>query len=79
VRQYCVRAEVDSFRSTTSKPYFRIAVSTDRERDDLRKEPLLYERLSGALRLVGYPPETVSLVHFRIESQETVARDYGGS
>ena len=28
---------------------------------------------------VGYPADAVPFVHFRIESQETVDRDYGGS
>jgi hypothetical protein len=79
-RQYCVTAKADSFRGATSKHFsFRIAVPTDRERDQMRGEPHLYQQLSGALLRVGYPADAVPFVHFRIESQETVDRDYGGS
>jgi len=78
--QYCAAAKADSFRGATPKHFsFRIAVPTDRERDQMRGEPQLYQQLSGALLRVGYPADAVPLVHFRIESQETVDRDYGGS
>jgi hypothetical protein len=45
----------------------------------MRAEPNLYQQFCDALILVGYPTEATPHVHFRIESQETVDRDYGGS
>jgi hypothetical protein len=79
-RHYCPTAQVSSRRGATpSHLSFRIAVGTDKERDRMRGEPNLYQQLCSALVRVGYPPEAVSAVHFRIESQETVDRDYGGS
>jgi hypothetical protein len=45
----------------------------------LRREPQLYQQLSGALLRVGYPADAVPFAHFRIESQETVDQDYGGN
>jgi hypothetical protein len=45
----------------------------------MRGESQLYQQLSGVLLHVGYPADAVPFVHFRIESQETVDRDYGGS
>lgn len=45
----------------------------------MRGEPQLYQRLTGVLLRVGYPADAVPFVPFRIESQETVDRDYGGS
>ena len=58
---------------------FRVAVRTDRERDHMNGEPHLFQQLTGALLRVGYPADACPFVHFRIESQETVDRDYGGS
>ena len=79
-RQYCATARADSFRGATPKQFsFRIVFPTDRERDHLRREPQLYQQLSGALLRVGYPADAVPFVHFRIESQETVDQDYGGN
>jgi hypothetical protein len=79
-RQYCPTAKADSFRCATPKHFsFRIAVRTDRERDHMNGEPRLFQQLTGALLRVGYPADAFPFVHFRIESQETVDRDYGGS
>ena len=45
----------------------------------MRAEPKMYQHFCDALVRVGYPSEAARRVHFRIESQETVNRDYGGS
>lgn len=79
-RQHCPTAKVDAFRGATPKHCsFRVAVVTDRERDHMRGESQLYQQLTGALQRVGYPADAVPFVRFRIESQETVNRDHGGS
>jgi hypothetical protein len=52
---------------------FQIVVSTDRDRDQMRSEPRLYQQLTDALLRIGYPADAVPFVHFRIESQETVS------
>lgn len=58
---------------------FWIATKTDDERDRLRSDPDLLPELHKALIDAGYPSESVRLVHFLVESQETVDREYGGS
>jgi hypothetical protein len=58
---------------------FRVATTTDKERDRMRGEPNLYQQFCNALIQAGYPSDVIPSVHFRIESQETVDRDYGGS
>ena len=79
-RQYCAAARADSFRGATPKHLaFRIAVSTDNERDHLRGQRNLYQQFCEALAHAGYPSDAIPSVRFRIESQETVDRDYGGS
>jgi hypothetical protein len=79
-RRRCPNAEVSSRRGATLKHLsFRIAVNADKERDCMRGEPNLYQQFCDALIRVGYPSEAAPHVHFRIESQETVDRDYGGS
>ena len=76
---YCATAKVDCFSGATPEhSSFRISVSTDQIRDQMRKEPELYQQLCSALLRSGYPEDAVPFVHFRIESQETVDRDYGG-
>jgi hypothetical protein len=45
----------------------------------MRREADLYEKFRSVLVRVGYPSEVIPAVKFRIESQETVDRDYGGS
>ncbi len=58
---------------------FSIRTATDKERDLLCEDPEIYQQFCDALRRAGYPQDTVPVVHFGIESQETVDRDYGGS
>jgi hypothetical protein len=83
VRQRVPDAEVVSSQGTTAiNPgylHFAIKTKTDRERDLLRQDPNLHKEFRDALARVGYPTNTVPVVHFGIESQETVDRDYGGS
>ena len=76
-------AEVSSSQGATSiNPAhlaFCIRTSTDKERDLLRQDSTIYEEFRTALVKSGYPPDAISRVHFGIESQETVDRDFGGS
>ena len=58
---------------------FCITTATDKERDLLCEDPEIYQQFRNALLRAGYPQDTVPVVHFGIESQETVDRDYGGS
>ncbi|MFZ0477988.1 MAG: hypothetical protein WAL71_02475 [Terriglobales bacterium] len=83
VRQRVPNAEVFSHQSATAiNPghlSFSIRTATDKERDLLCGDPELYQQFCDALREAGYPQNTVPVVKFGIESQETVDRDYGGS
>lgn len=45
----------------------------------MRDDPGLYKQLSDAMLGAEYPPADVPFIKFRIESQETVDRDYDGS
>jgi len=58
---------------------FGIRTRTDKERDALRQDPEIYKEFCDLLLTVGYPQAAIPFVHFGIESQETVDRDYGGS
>ena len=79
-RHHCPNAQVSSRKGATLKHLsFRVAVNTDKERDCMRAEPNLYHQFCEALIRAGYPSEAAPGVRFRIESQETVDRDYGGS
>jgi hypothetical protein len=51
---------------------------TDKERDLLCQDPEIYSQFCNALLKTSYPQDAVSRVHFRIQSQETVDREYGG-
>jgi hypothetical protein len=79
-RHHC--ADAKAFRRQGATPRhlsFRIATTTDKERDRMRAEPNLHQQFCNALVRAGYPSDAVPNVKFRIESQETVGRDYGGS
>jgi|SRR5215469_8182605 len=82
-RKRVATAEVVSRQGATkiSPAYlnFDIRTQTDRERDILRQDPDVYKEFCDALVEAGYPAETHPVVHFGIQSQETVDRDYGGS
>jgi hypothetical protein len=83
VRQRCPQAQVFKKEGATwidpALLAIYIATKTDNERDRLRLDHSLIEELRSALLAVGYPASSVPFVHFFIESQETVDRDYGGS
>ena len=58
---------------------FWITTATDKERDLLARDAEIYNQFCEALLKAGYPQDAASRVHFRIQSQETVDREYGGS
>lgn len=82
-RQRIPHAEVYSSQGATaiSPGYlsFCIRTNTDKERDILREDLTIHQQFRDALVRAGYPEATNPVVHFGIESQETVDRDYGGS
>jgi hypothetical protein len=79
-RHHCPTAKAFSRQGATPRHLsFRIVTTTDKERDRMRAEPNLHQQFCNALVHAGYPSDAVPSVHFRIESQETVDRDYGGS
>jgi hypothetical protein len=57
---------------------FWITTATDKERDLLCQDPDIYKEFGNAILRAGFPQDAVSRVHFRIQSQETVDREYGG-
>ncbi len=57
---------------------FCIRTDTDKERDLLCEDPEIYQQFRDALLRAGYPQDAIPFVHFGIQSQETVDRDYGG-
>jgi hypothetical protein len=59
--------------------FFGIKTVTDEERDRLSQDPRIHEQFRAALVRAGYPTETIPVVHFGVQSQETVDRDFGGS
>ena len=82
-RKRVATAEVVSQQGATkiSPGYlsFGIRTQTDRERDILCQDPNIHKEFREALIKAGYPAQTHPVVHFGIQSQETVDRDYGGS
>jgi hypothetical protein len=58
---------------------FGIRVRTDLARDSLSADPEIHKLFRDALAKAGYPTDTIPVVRFGIQSQETVDRDYGGS
>jgi len=82
-RRRVATAEVASHQGATriNPGYlsFCIKTQTDRERDILCHDPDIYVQFREALVKAGYPADTRPVVHFGIQSQETVDRDYGGN
>lgn len=73
---------VSSFGATRIDPRYLcvcIDVNTDSQRDALRENSELLGRFRASILAAGYPAESVPLVSFSIESQETVDRDWGGN
>lgn len=66
-----------SVQGHTGKDFWS-TTAIDRERDLLCEDPMIYRQFCNAVLGTGYPPDAISSVHFRIQSQETVNRDYGG-
>jgi len=58
---------------------FWICVESDAERDRLRSDAALLDRLKSTLGAANYPEEGRAGVHFGFESQETVDRESGGN
>jgi len=56
-----------------------IDVDTDVERDAIREDAELLDHCREVILAAGYPAESVPLIGFSIESQETVDRDWGGN
>src|SRR5258708_17220063 len=82
-RQRIPKAEVVTHEGATAlNPghlAFCITTATDQERDLLCEDPEIYQQFRNSLLRPCYPQDTGPVVHFGIESQETVDRDYGGS
>jgi hypothetical protein len=73
---------VSSFGATSIDPRHLcicIDVKSDDMRNRLQEDQALIDQLRQALLTCGYPAESVPLVGFSIESQETVDRDFGGN
>jgi hypothetical protein len=73
---------VESFGATRIDPdhlCICINVNTDAERDSLQHDDELIRQFRKAILSSGYPAESVPMVSFSIESQETVSRDFEGN
>ena len=79
VRQYCPTAKVSTFGGVYVHPVIWIATTTDAERDKLRQDSNLIDKLRAKLLQIGYSAADIPLVQFVFESQETVDSDFGGS
>ena len=60
-------------------PSFCIEIPTDQQRDRILQDPNLYRKFCAAARDGGFPPDITLRIRFRVESRETLDRDYGGS
>jgi len=79
-RRYCPTAKAFGWRgSRIGQPSFCVEVATDEQRDRVVQESSLYQQLQNALYAAGYASNVVPSIHFRIESWETLDREYGGS
>ncbi len=74
-------ATVGSYGQTGADPRpFVVTINTsrDRERDEIRRDPLLRDRFRQALVDADYPASAIPRVGFDVQSQQTVDRDFGG-
>lgn len=55
-----------------------IDVAYDRERDEIRRDPLLRERFRQALVNADYPVAAIPRVTFDVQSKQTVDREFAG-
>jgi hypothetical protein len=65
--------------SAIGLPSFCVEIATDRQRDRILREPNFYCQRCDATRAAGFPSDLVPRIRFRVESRETLDRDYGGS
>jgi hypothetical protein len=75
-------ASVSSYGATELDPRnftVTIDVRYDRERDEIRRDPLLRDRFRQALVDADYPASAIARVQFDVQSQQTVDRDFGGN
>ncbi len=75
-------ATVSSYGATEIDPRqftVTIDVLTDRQRDEIRRDPLLRERFRQALVNADYPVAAIPRVGFDIQSQQTVDREHEGN
>jgi hypothetical protein len=80
VRSYWPAAKVFKLRGRpVRQPVFCIETATDQQRDRMIQESNLYGRFCDAARDAGFPQDVIPTIHFRVESRETLDRDYGGS
>ncbi len=82
LRKHGYTFPVSSFGATGIDPRYLcvcINVDADAERDRLLADSGLFDEFRLALLRSGYPAESVPLVSFSVESQETVDRDFGGN
>ncbi|SNS29645.1 hypothetical protein SAMN05421770_101384 [Granulicella rosea] len=73
---------VSSFGAIEIDPQYLclcIDTTTDAEKDTLQHDTDLLEQMRQEFVDAGYPADSVPLIAFSIESQETVDRDFGGS
>jgi hypothetical protein len=75
-------ADVSSMGMSSIDPkYFCILINvkTDREKHRLLEDGELDNKIRQIALSAGYPEESVPLISFSIESQQTVDRDFNGS
>ena len=79
-RRYSPTAKAFKWRgSAILPPSFCIEIATDQQRDRILQELNLYGQFCEAARDAGFPSDLVPRIRFRVESRETLDRDYGGS
>jgi hypothetical protein len=79
-RSYCPTAKAFKWRGRAiGPPSFCIEIPTDQQRDRILQDPNLYRKFCDAARAARFPPGITPLTRFRVESRETLDRDYGGS
>ena len=78
-RSYCLTAKAFKWRgSPIRQPLFCIEIVTDEERDRILQVPNLYPKFRDAAIKAGFPLDIIQHIRFRVESRETLDRDYGG-
>jgi hypothetical protein len=79
-RSYCPTAKAFKWRvRPMGPPSFCIEIPTDQQRDRILQDPNLFRKFCDAACDAGFPREITQRIRFRVESRETLDRDYGGS